>query len=119
MKKEILYLSCIIVLSACGGAEPDVTHDTEIKAESPEITLTSLPNPKSEAIALLDSMNAMVEKGIKGEVSNKEVNNYIKPLMDKYQEILSTLPHEDSLEVHNYRVMGVNRMIELKMQNAN
>jgi len=77
-------------------------------------------NPKvAEAKKILDEANSYVKKGILKEMSNDAVNAKINPLMEKYQKLLSQLHGADKEHVENYRIVEINKVIDLKVAHDN
>lgn len=71
---------------------------------------------KQEAIELLDDVNSTMRKAIKGEVSQQATNDEINPKMDKFFKLMKKMLPADTLDVHNYRVQEVNKIIDLQVE---
>ena len=70
------------------------------------------------AKSLLIQANKFVEKGIKGEMNTKRVNQAINPIMAKYFSVFKKLKPEDSLVVYQFRLQKVNEIIDLQIKYA-
>lgn len=113
MKKILALIALSMVLFSCKHSENNNKTKDIIKKET---KIDSSKIMKQEAINLLNEADKWVKKGVMNEVSNSKVNKNIKPLMKKYEEILSKLNKEDSIAVQQYRIIQINKMMDLQMQ---
>ncbi|WP_124586792.1 hypothetical protein [Pedobacter sp. KBW06] len=68
------------------------------------------------AKTLLDSSNAYVARGIKKEWTKVQVNEKVNPTMEKFWVIYKKLKPADTLKVYEYRIDGINKLIDLQMK---
>lgn len=104
--KKIVFLAIMMAVVSCNNKKNENLEVVENQ--------TSL---KDSAIFYLNKADEIVRKGIKKEINTEKVNSEITPLMDKYHRIMKTLPVADSIEVHEYRIEQVSKLIDFQAEN--
>lgn len=107
-----LFLAATALISCTSNQASTKQADTVTAIEAEQNAALLVDSAK----ALLNDANYWVEKGIKQTVPPSEVNAKLKPIMAKYDAVYKSLDPQDTLEVHNYRIEEVNKMIELQMK---
>lgn len=113
MKKKLALLILSVVLLSCRNSDDRNQINEIVKTET---KIDSSKIMKQEAVNLLNEVDGWVKKGVLKEVSTSKVNEKINPLMKKIEDILSKLDKKDSLEVQEYRIKQINKIIDLQMQ---
>src|SRR5690606_14924724 len=88
----------------------------EISTKNSNTEIDSSKIYREEAIQLLDEVNSTMQKAIKGEISQKATNKEINPKMKKFFELMTKMSPADTLDVHNYRVQEINKIIDLQVE---
>lgn len=105
--KRVLFLAPIMItLISCNNKKNENLEQIE-----KQVSL------KDSAISYLNKADSIVRKGIKKEISQDNVNSQITPLMDKYHKLMKKMPLIDSIEVHEYRIEQVNKLIDFQAEN--
>ena len=137
--KKLILLSTILFLSNCNKknenqivSKTTSQNEDEISQEEIERIVDSAANAADyqaekeiygenskvkEAKNILDEANAIVKKGILKQMSTAEVNKKVNPLMAKYEKILAELSPKEQEQVKNYRIVEINKVIDLQVQN--
>ncbi|WP_086980169.1 hypothetical protein [Elizabethkingia miricola] len=106
--KTILFLTSLILITlSCNQKRNECGENTAF-------IKTNIK--KDSAITLLNTVDSIMKKAIKKEISPKEVNKQIEPLMKKYEKYLSELSTQDSIEIQKYRIDQINKMIDLQLE---
>ncbi|MCT2560351.1 hypothetical protein [Chryseobacterium herbae] len=109
MKKVITFLTFITLVTACNKK---INTD---RIENVTIIDSSDLN-KKEAVIILNEVQGWMEKGVSKKLSPSKVNEKINPLMDKYQNLLKNMNKHDSMEIQDYRIMLINKLIDFKIK---
>lgn len=142
MRKLLLILLISFFFGSCTKTETKINTtpksetltDQQLQAEAQRITDSAVnaidkqvsegsilekPESKELLIAknLVDESTSWVKKGILKEVSVKEVNDNINPIMGKVQEINLKLSSKEKEELERYRQMQNSELIDLQVQN--
>lgn len=115
MKRNILYL-CAIGFLSCNNSQSVSTKkgtDSVKKVETKKVDYKVLVD---SAKFLLNDANFYMEKGVKKQMLPSQVNAKVKPLMDNFFVVYSQLPPSDTLEVYNYRIDLLNKLIDLQVK---
>lgn len=107
---NIAFISATLVILGCNE---QARSNDQTQQQLSKLEIDSGKIYKDEAFKLLDEINNVVRKAIQGEVSQKDANDEIRPKMNKYNTIMNLLSPADTLELHNYRVEELIKIIDL------
>lgn len=113
MKRAKFFLILSTLFYSCQGTNKTTKDVPENDSQN---AIKTIVDKKQEAISILNDVNYWVRKGIREEIPPSEVNKHVDPLMEKYQQILPTLSYADSIEVQDYRMQELNKIVELQMR---
>ncbi|SKB35226.1 hypothetical protein SAMN05660866_01040 [Maribacter arcticus] len=120
LRQTIILLTpiALMILIGCGQQEESKNKTPEVSTQPTEIKVDSSKIYKQEAIQLLDEVNNAVRKGIMGEVSQKATNEEINPKMKEYIQLMTKMSPLDTMDVHNYRVQEINKIIDIQIEQS-
>ena len=102
--KKYAFIPLALVIAACNNS-----------SENTNIALTDSMQVEAAKV-LLDSSNAYVARGVKKEWTKAQVNEKVNPTMEKFWVIYKKLKPADTLKVYEYRLDGINELIDLQMK---
>lgn len=109
-----------VLLISCKG---QTANEKKVDSLTNNTTIAdTLINSKTNRILvdsakeLINDANYWMEKGIRKQLPPSKVNDHIKPVMAKYEEIYKKLSPSDTIEVRRYRIEQINKMIDLQIK---
>lgn len=116
MNKQLFAFIILLVFTVSCVQQEKIKDESRLTStQIPKIETDSSKIYKQEAMRLLDEVNSTMQKAIKGELSQQATNDEINPKMDKFFKLIKKMSPVDTLDVHNYRVQELNKIIDLQM----
>jgi polyhydroxyalkanoate synthesis regulator phasin len=119
MKKQVSTLLIpigFLLIIGCNRQEKSKNDSQETSTKISKTVVDSSKIYKQQAIKILDEVNRTMKKSIMGEISQKDTNKEINPKMEQLLKLMAKMSPTDTLEVHNYRVQEVNKIINLQIE---
>lgn len=119
MKKQAFKLLIPIGFLLTIGCNRQEKSENDSLATSTKISKTEVDSSKlykKEAIKIIDEVNITMKKSIMGKISEKATNKEINPKMENLLKLMTKMSPNDTLEVHNYRIQEVNKIINLQIE---